>query len=858
MTNQTLIRKSLGGSLAGVGISRLCTLTLASTLLASGAVAGFGQTQPDAAKPAPPAEVKKTAKVPGETVWHHYQVHQSMELGGRITSVSGSGAMWDTLINQSTGMRVLSQSLELRSIDTHKTPFFDRLTTNSTGYGGDPFDVSRLSISKGRIYDFVGSFRRNRNFFDYNGFANSLDPTSYAGHVELIRQPHTLHLHDTVRRDTDAQITLMPLSVVSYWVGYSHNTNEGPVLTTEHGTTTAQIFQWFRNSADTYRAGVDAKIAPRTMLNYDEFLVLYKGDSNSSLPNASQPLYGLAANEMYPVSAATTPGVAATPAVMATMGLTLYSNTNCGNTAVTGGASTVPSTVQPNLTNGVMSAFCKAATLNNHSVPIRSFFPTEQLRFSSLYWEKFVFNGRVSYSGGKTDINSYNWTQYGYSATKPAYTVGTTSWNTETLGSVVTGNGAGGQYATNKRANLNVDFGFVAELAKNISLADTFSYVGYRTEGTLNSQTVSYTISSLATTLAAEPSLLTGISASGVVAGTPTITTTTGSITPATPGAAQAGMPYAQNQQITQNTLLASFIATPQFKFSAGWRYKVRQIDYTSFSGFVPSNNMLWHENAGLFGAVLDPNRMVHVTVNYDFTAAHKANATTLSDTFTRVAPKASQHLKARAQVKPAKWVDLAVTGNDYWASNNDPLVNHKEHNQDVSFAASLKPTETLSFDLSYAYDEVFSVTDSCFQFTAANGYPVPYGATNTGTCSTTNSPATGGAIFLYFNNYYKAPSSFYQASVNYTPTRQLHFNGGMSLSAVHGTADYLNPIQTPGSLQSRTLMPFADVEYKIAPQWAWHGNWAYDGYGEQGPQGTLPSRNTHGNIVTLGVKYAF
>jgi len=876
MTNQTSIRKCLGGSPAGVSISRLCALTFAAILFTAGAASGVGQApaqaqpdapQPDAAKPAPPAAVKQPAKAPGETVWHNYQVHQSMELGGRITSVSGSTPMWDTLINQSTGLRVLAQSLELRSPDKSKTPFFDSLSTNSTGYGGDPFDVSRLYISKGRIYDFVGSFRRDRNYFDYNGFANSLDPTSATGHLELIRQPHTLHLHDTVRRDTDAQITFMPLSAASFRVGYNHNTNEGPVLTTEHGTTTAEIFQWFRNSADTYRAGVDAKIAPRTMLNYDEFIVLYKGDSYSSLPNPSLPLYGLAANEMYPVSANTSPGVAATPAVMATMGMTLYSNTNCGNTAVTGGASTVPSTVQPNLTNGVISAFCKAATLNNHSVPIRSFFPTEQLRFSSHYWEKFVFNGRVSYSGGKTDINSYNWTQYGYSATKPAYTVSTTSWNTETLGSVVTGNGPGGHYATNKRANLNVDFGFVAELAKRISLADTFSYVGYRTEGTLTSQTVSYTISSLATTLAAEPSLLTGISASGVVAGAPTITTTTGSENPATPGAAQAGMPYAQNQQITQNTLLASFIATPQFKFSAGWRFKARQIDYTSFTGFVPSNNMLWHENAGLFGAVLDPNKTVHVTVNYDVTAAHKANTTTLSNTFTRVAPDASQHLKVRALVKPAKWVNFAFTGNDYWASNDDPLVNHHEHNQDLSFAASLKPTEKLSFDLSYAYDEVYSVTDSCFQFTAANGYPVPYGATNTGTCSAVNSPATGGTVFLYFNNYYKAPSSFYQANFNYTPTKLFQINGGLRLNAVHGTADYLNPIQTPGSLQSRTLMPFADAEYKVAQQWAWHANWSYDGYGETGPRNAvtngfttngLPSRNTHGNILTLGVKYAF
>jgi hypothetical protein len=54
---------------------------------------------------------------------------------------------------------------------------------------------------------------------------------------------------------------------------------------------------------------------------------------------------------------------------------------------------------------------------------------------------------------------------------------------------------------------------------------------------------------------------------------------------------------------------------------------------------------------------------------------------------------------------------------------------------------------------------------------------------------------------------------------------------------------------------------------FDIAPQWAWHGNYTYYGYGEQGTQNAvvngyysngLPSRNVHGNVLTLGVKYAF
>jgi len=202
MTIQTNSRKCLGGSPAGLSVTRLCTLTLAAILLTCGAVAGFGQVQPDAAKPTKSVPAKKPAAVPGETISHGYQVHQSIEVGGRYTKTSGSEAMWDTLFNQTSGGRVLGQSLELHSVNPSKTPFFDTLTTSSTGYGGDPYDVSRLRVSKGRWYDFAGSFRRDRNYFDYNLLANSLltklhcgdsGPGQRAGHAAPVQHRAAQH-----------------------------------------------------------------------------------------------------------------------------------------------------------------------------------------------------------------------------------------------------------------------------------------------------------------------------------------------------------------------------------------------------------------------------------------------------------------------------------------------------------------------------------------------------------------------------------------------------------------------------------------------------------------------------------------
>jgi hypothetical protein len=66
-----------------------------------------------------------------------------------------------------------------------------------------------------------------------------------------------------------------------------------------------------------------------------------------------------------------------------------------------------------------------------------------------------------------------------------------------------------------------------------------------------------------------------------------------------------------------------------------------------------------------------------------------------------------------------------------------------------------------------------------------------------------------------------------------------------------------LSPYQVPGALQSQYITPYADLVIHIAPQWSWHGDWNLHDYSESGPDGPAP-RDFHGNIFTLGVKYAF
>jgi hypothetical protein len=819
----------------------LCTLTLAAILLTGGAVAGFGQAQPDAAKPAKPVS-EKPAKVAGETISHGYLVHQSLEVGGRYTKVSGSQGMWDTLVNQGSGGRILGQSLELHSVNPSKTPFFDNLTTSSTGYGGDPYDVSRLKMNKGRWYDFAGSFRRDRNYFDDNLLASSLITTySTVSPVTapLVSEPDSLHMFNTVRRNTDVKVTLLPLAVVNFRAGYNHGTHEGPSFTTVHNAGDQQLLQWFRKGADTYTGGVDVKLARRTTLSYDQFYVYYKGNSSFQMPGLNTPL---ATAELFPVASSTGP--------LASLGVDVV----IGSASTCGSATAHPvSTLGTELSGGILNQYCTATIQQSQVAPTRTKFPTEQLRFNSHYFDRIALNGRILYSGDTSTINNFNETFNGLTSNKRQ--------------TVETGGGANGLFASNKRINTSGDVNLIAELSKKLSFSDAFSSWDTRTWGSINQTTTTWTGSAGVSAVVGPPavaaipttSLLTPIT-------DPSVTTSVATVTAAT-WIGNVTTPAFLSQKVLQNTALFTGTLSSKAKMSVGWRLKMREISDPH------ATKLTWNENWGLYGLVVQPSRLVRINVNFDMmnsayvsgSAVDSETSTIVplsySNTFTRIAPNRSYNFRTRATIKPNKWVDFAVTAKVFEAMNDDPLVNHTEHNNDVSFATSFHPNEQLSLDFNYAYDSVYSSTNLCYIFTANANAPLPVGATNQGTCTVANSPAGyGGSASLYMGyGTYNAPTNYFSGTINYALSKDLHFSGGVRLNDVNGTTEQLNPLMAPGGLQSRYLIPFADVEYKIASEWAWHANWVHDGYSETGAWSpTLPSRTTQGDIMTLGVKYAF
>ena len=362
-----------------------------------------------------------------------YAIHQSTDLGGRIADYSGSTSMWDTLVNLQSGPRILSFSLNMRSVDQHKTPLFDTLMTANYGYGGDPINTTVLRISKGRIYDFSGSFRRDRQYFDYDLLANPLIPPNAVPYVPVLTTPHLVQHgspHDRRRRDDYAAVTgQLPC-------GYSQNLAEGPSYSTVHVGADGLLTQWWSNITNSYRAGVDFKLTPLTVLSYDQFYTYYKGDSNWQITGLN---YQLA--DGTPVS----------------LGIDIF--TTAANTCLLPGTA---NTIKP---------ACNAFFDYSRSLPTRTSFPTEQFRFVSVIPNHLSMNGRFVYSGATGSADHYSEIYNGLT-TRSAQ-----------RGTVDVGNLPNGQLATTKRVNVNADGGVTWILTPKINITDVFNFWAFRIPG---------------------------------------------------------------------------------------------------------------------------------------------------------------------------------------------------------------------------------------------------------------------------------------------------------------------------------------------------------------------------------------
>jgi hypothetical protein len=835
---------------------------LCVAFLFSVAVAAAQVQTPDA--PIPPPATKMS--VPAG-----YSVHNSVEAGGRIASTSGSDAMYSTLVNLQSGPRVLGQSFELRALPGTKHTLVDSLTAFSSGYGGDPNIFANIHFYKGKLYDFSGLFRRDRQYFDYNLLGNpnipggqsmpigpASAPTGAFPWPQMLQSPV---LYNTVRRMTDANLTLLPLSKYTFRVGYSQNVFEGPSrsYTGSIGTTSPLLLQrYVRESSDDFTGEIEWKPLPQTHIAFEEQITHLKGNTFFTLEPSSLILQEANGQRV---------------AIGESTMLTPYPISNC-NTNSLANANTFlyPAQTPGGLT--IIDPACAVTVSYLRSLPTRLFYPTEILRLQSSSIPNLTMNGEATYTLSSTNLPNYYENFNGLTGTTRSIT-----WTGP---------------ANGRRTVITVDFGVLWQITKAFTLAEQINYSNVQQPG----------ISSIS---------------SGVTLVTPTTPgdetlNYSGPLLPGTPTKISGGpngtpTPDFFGQRFIINNLTANWEATPLASFALTWRFTSHTIaqGYPRNTplpvGETTNGTVSIDQNGGIFSTALRP--LKNWSVNASVEGAYADNA------FTPLGIRQLWHYKVRTTYKPRSWATISGAYNDIEHHNNtnnnqaaveqfpedfpyQGPIDHLDYSRVVSAGASLAPNEHYAIDLSYAYSNVYSATNVCY----ANGAsPTQPGTAN---LNSAGAPAVCPGIFVrnsttqladwFARSFMHAPTNYGSAAFSVSPIKTFHANLGYRISAVNGSRFFNDARDVNGSLVSTYHSPFVYLAWTFHPGWTMKGAYDYYGYGEGGPSGppncststavdsvvapctsfpyvtgltgpaygqTAP-RNFHSNNVTLSMHYEF
>ncbi len=389
-----------------------------------------------------------------------YTIHQSVEVGYRVSDITGSEQMYNTLVDLRTGPRFLEQSLSMQS-QNHDSLLFDNLFVNSYGWGGDPNNGARVRMEKDTWYDFRANFRRDQTDFNYNLLANPFNPSTSNPNLPVTFSPHTF---TTRRRMSDFDLTLLPQSKIDFRIGYSRNNMTGPSYSSVHEGTDALLYQAWNTTLNSYRFGADLKILPRTVISYDQFLDYYQGDTTWQLAPFAQALL---------------------PGTPGTVELGLPIDTANKNPC----AINPPATSLIDSTGTLTNTSCNAYFDYNRTNRTRTSQPTERLSLHSTYFQ--ILELAASYAYSSADMNApLNESFNGL--------IQRSDIRQET----VTGPG----HAT--RISNVADFTATLRVSEHFRLVDTFRFWSYRIPESFSSTETDWTCNDLSTC-----NLLTPISA---------------------------------------------------------------------------------------------------------------------------------------------------------------------------------------------------------------------------------------------------------------------------------------------------------------------------------------------------------
>lgn len=803
-----------------------------------------------------------------------YSLHQSIDLGGRIVNTAGSGAMYNTLVNMRSGPRVLGETFEMRALPGKTHGLVDTISAFGSGFGGDPNDFARLNAAKGKAYEFSGLFRRDRQYFDYDLLANpNIVPGSIpigpnkapVGSLAWGPVQQSPMMFNTVRRMTDTNLTILPLSTLTYRVGYSQNIFQGPSLSPAYTIAKydALLEDFQRNSSDDFTGAVDWKPVQGTKLTLEEQIDHYKSDSYFTLnPNGFQ-----------------VQGADGTPAYLGNWDSeTPYGISGCNTTSM-GSAFTNATTytlLSPAQTPGglpVINPACSVVTSYTRSQPTRILTPTSIFRLQSTSVTNLSINGDVRYTQGTMNM--------------PLYYEAVNGLDGAIRSIVYSG------YGKAHRQVMAADLGIVWQLSKTFSLSDQADYSGIQQPGYANVP--------IASTLSTPGAPDQTINYSGQL----------------TAGHAQA-LPHGINGVTTPNyfgienltnNLTASWEAMTRATFSLTYRWGNTNIGQgVPHAGAIPAlladpvnGTVAITENGGILTAALRP------TSNWDVNGS--AEVLYNDNAFTAVGPRQTRQYRIHTMYRARPWATISGAFNDRERHNNtnnnaesvaagESLyygpIGHADHSRIGSVSATLTPNERYGFDMSYSYSDIYTATNTCFTSGAAANLPGAATLTASGTPNVCPGVFARGSttqlVDWFAKDYMDAPTQFGSGSIHLSPTKNLRSDLGYTISSVDGSRFFNDARDVNGSLVSTYQSPFVKLAWTVRPGLIWRAEYNFYGYGEGGPSGaqycslttsltasvvpcnslsyptgqtespaglTAP-RNFHANNVALAVHYEF
>ncbi len=751
-----------------------------------------------------------------------YAIHESIDVGGRFSGQVGSGSMYDTLVNLQSGPRVLGETFELHALPGTKNAPLDDLRAFASGFGGDPNNVAKLDFSKAKWYEFSGLFRRDRQYFDYDLLGNPNVPggqsiaLSPSGSFSWPQVNNSPFLFNTVRRMTDTNLSVLPLSKVTFRFAYSQNVMQGPTYTPSGyqlgGGYSLLLQEYQRNSTDDFIGGVDWKPVRDTKFTFEEQVTHYKGND----------YFTLAPGDLIFQEADGTP---AAP-LISYDSLKPYSSASCDATSMAGGSFL---TASPNGGAPIINAACAVATAYQRSQPTRILYPTEIFRFQSSSIKSISMNGDLRYTDANMNLPAYYDSFQGLTLANPAK-------NTPANRSLAyTG------IASAKREVMAADYGVVWQASRTVSIEDQINYSNVHQPGT--------------STMTGESIVADPAGAGNGVITNPVLTTSSAAAGAGTlEGSSAIGtaLPAYFGQRFTTNNVTVSWDATPRTSFSLTYRYQnylISEGQGTSPHNIpIPANNtnsgeVTINENGGVFNAAWHPTN--NWDINGSFEAMYNDNA------FTPMGFRQLRHYRAHTIYRPRTWATVSAAFNDLERHNNTnnnqnfpgnttpyagPL-DHVDHSRIGSVSAQLFPNEQYGLDFSYSYSDVYMSDNICYLASASAA--LPGAATSAGTACPNNGITRAGVYdFGPAKDFMDAPTQFGTVAFIYSPVKQIHSNLGYRVSSVNGSRFYNDARDVAGSLVSTYQTPYLSLSWESRPGLVWKASYDFFGYGEGGPSG--------------------